>query len=121
MPPLYEYIHPETNERIELLQSVHDEHKYSFGGVEWQRVWSLPQISMDTKIDPFNQKQFLEKTSKPGTLGDLWDRASDLSSERAQKDGVDNLKVQYEKDYSKKRGGKVKAPSKSVSSDIIVG
>ena len=29
--PLYTYIHPETDEKIDVIQSIHDEHVYIDG------------------------------------------------------------------------------------------
>lgn len=103
MPPEYEYINPETNEKICLWQSVHDEHSYTFAGVKWDRVWTTPQIAMDTKVDPFSERQFLEKTSKGGKLGDLWDRASEMREMREEKTGQpDEVVAGYEKQKGKK-------------------
>ena len=86
--PSYSFKCPKTSEVREIFQSMMDEHKYEVNGVEWERVWSSPQLSMDVKVDPFSAKQFLDKTSKPGqTLGSLWDRAADLKEERAEKTG----------------------------------
>jgi len=110
--PLFLYSHPETGETIELLQSCHEEHSYTFAGVKWDRVWTVPQISMDTKIDPNNPRQFLDKTAKGGKLGELWDRAGDLSHERADKNGgVDPLTGKQP----------VKREKRKKTSDIVIG
>jgi hypothetical protein len=64
---------------------------------------------MDTKIDPYSQKQYLDKTRKRGTIGDLWDRAGELSQIRADKDGEDFVKKKFEENGDKLRGGKKRA------------
>jgi hypothetical protein len=123
MAPQYDYSNPDDpSEILSLWQSVHDEHSYTIAGVKWDRVWTVPQISMDVKSDPFNPKQFLDKTSKGGTLGDIWDRASDLSEARAEKmGGVDLLKAEADKKYSDARGGKAKRGKQAKPSrDIVI-
>ena len=90
--PNYIFKSPETGEEREVFQAINDEHVYVVAGLKWERVWTCPQLSMDTKIDPFSEKQFLDKTSKPGTIGDMWDRAADLQQERAAGNkGIDPL------------------------------
>lgn len=91
MPPLYTYEHPETKERIELLQSINDCHQFELAGVIWDRVWDVFTIGA-AKIDPNSVQDFLDKTSKGGTIGDLWDRSAELSAMRAEKNnGVDPI------------------------------
>lgn len=105
--PLYLYKNEETGEVVEILQTMDETHEYERDGIKWQRVWQNPQISFDTKIDPNSRRQFLEKTSKPGTYGDLLDRAAELSERRAaERGGIDPLKQKSEEDYSKTRGGR---------------
>ena len=96
--PCYLYKNPETDEVIELLQSVNDEHSYTFAGVKWDRVWTLPQISMDTKVNPFSERQFLDKTAKGGSIGDLWDRAAEMKEMREEKTGqADEISANFNK------------------------
>lgn len=105
---IYTYKHPETEETIDIEQGMNDEHTYTDSdGVKWDRVFYPPQLATDIKIDPFSTRQFMEKTSKPGSYGDLIDRSKELSDMRAAKrDGVDPKKVEYEKEYAKNRNGR---------------
>ena len=75
----------------------------------WKRVYVNPQASFDTKIDPYSAKDFVKVTAnkKGGTVGELWDRAADLSASRADKDGKDPIKAKYYEKFSKKRRGKM--------------
>ncbi len=91
MPPIYQYINDETGEEIELLQSVNQEHKYVLDGVEWRRVFTVPQILTDTKLDPFSARDFANKTSKSGTVGDVWDLAKEMKERRIEKEGRDEI------------------------------
>lgn len=100
--PYYSYRNEETGEEIELLQSVHQEHIYVTEGVTWQRIWTVPNISVDNKIDPFSEKKFLEKTNKVSTLGDLWDRGAEWSQLRAEKAGKDEIKENHKKEQDAK-------------------
>lgn len=90
--PCYEYSNPENPEEKHVVFEEMDKvHEYEFNGVKWDRVWTAPAIGF--KVDPNSERQFLEQTSKPGTMGDIWDRAKELSHLRAEKhDGVDPVK-----------------------------
>lgn len=115
---IYLYKNPNTGEVIEVTQGMNDVHEYSENGVQFERVFTAPQLVSDTKVDPFSQKQFLEKTDKKGNVGDLWDRAADLSAARAEKNGgVDPIKKKADEQWSKERGSK-KIPKKM--SDLTV-
>ena len=110
--PIYLYQNPKTDEVIEIVQKMSEPHEYTDDdGLKWERVWTNPTASIDTKIDPWNKNQFLEKTKATGkaTMGDIWDRSQELSRKRAEKnDGVDPVRKKYEKSYSKERKGKRK-------------
>ncbi|MBT7437989.1 MAG: hypothetical protein HN786_05135 [Cellvibrionales bacterium] len=89
---------------------MNDEKKYvDDDGVEWKRVWSLPQLSTEASIDPWDNADFVNKTANTkGTLGDMMDRSQELSQKRAdQNGGVDPVKEKYYENYSKQRGGAV--------------
>ena len=105
--PLYLFEHPETGETIEVVQKMSDPHEYTDkNGVKWARVWQTPNAMIDSDIDPFNQRQWNEKTAKgKGTVGDLWDRSAELSEKRKKVLGHDPIKDKHFKDYSKKRRG----------------
>ena len=109
--PLYIYLNESTNEYREILQGMNDPHEY-FGETDevnepWQRVFTIPNASIDTQIDPFNSNQFVDRTgSKKGSYGDMLDYSSEMSQRRAdQAGGVDPVKEKYFKEYSKKRKG----------------
>ena len=107
--PIYVYQNPETKEYVEIFQHMTDEHKYfDEEGLEWSRVLLNPTMSMDTKIDPWSNADFVNKTKdKKGTYGDLMDQSDKLSQQRAQENGgVDPLKQKYFENYAKERGGK---------------
>ena len=117
--PIYGYINSETDEYIEIVQKMSDVHEY-FGenGDEttWKRVFTSPNASIDSKIDPFKTSDFVRKTgSKKGTYGDLLDKSAELSHQRAEMaGGKDPIKEKYYKDYSEKRRG-AKHPSQMKS------
>lgn len=104
--PIYLYAHPETGEIKEVFQGMNDVHEYE-EEVKFKRVFTVPQASIDTKVDPFSSKDFKEKVcSKKGTIGELWDASAEMSAKRADKEGVDVIKQKALADYSKERGGK---------------
>jgi len=105
--PVYVYKHPDTDQTIELVQKMNEEHAYvDKEGVKWQRVWQTPNTMIDSDIDPFSQEQWNNKTKDgKGSVGDLWDRSRELSEKRKKALGHDPIKDKYFRDYSKKRRG----------------
>jgi hypothetical protein len=108
--PIYIYFNTETEEYREVVQRMNEAHEY-FGenGEEkcWKRVFTLPNASIDSKIDPFSTREFVDKTgSKKGTYGDLLDRSAEMSMKRAEiAGGSDPIKEKYFENYSKARRG----------------
>ncbi len=73
----------------------------------WRRVWLKPQMAVDAvAIDPYSPSDFVKATNKKGSIGDLYDRSTELSKKRADKDGKDPIQEKFFEDYSKKRHGK---------------
>lgn len=106
--PTYIYQNPDTKEYIEVFQTMVEDHVYfDSDGVEWKRVFTVPNAAIDSQIDPHSQRDFVEKTgNKKGTFGDIMDCSKEMSAKRAEKNGgIDPVKEKYYKDYSKERGG----------------
>ncbi len=106
--PIYTYKHPNQEEYREEVQGMNDKHVYfDSDGLEWKRVFTVPNASIDSQIDPHSSKDFINKTAnKKGSMGDMMDYSKDLSYQRAEKNGgVDPIKENYYKDYSSKRNG----------------
>ena len=107
---LYIFKHPKKEKFIEVYQGMNDVHEYfDKKGLKWGRVYTVPTMSVDSKINEFSQEEFVSKTKgKKGTVGDLMDRSKELSEKRANKNGgVDPVKEKFFKDYAKKRKGKL--------------
>jgi len=100
--PLYLYSNPETHEVKEVLQGMSEDHSYYEDGVKWLRIYTLPQMSIDTKVDPYSAKDFTKATNKKGTIGDMMDLSAELSNKRADKEGTDPVKQKHFQDYEKK-------------------
>lgn len=106
--PIYIYKHPEQEKYTEVFQTMMEDHVYfDSEGLEWKRVFTTPNMSIDSQIDPHSSKEFIEKTAgKRGTMGDMMDYSKELSHVRAEKNGgVDPVKEKYFKDYADKRNG----------------
>lgn len=110
---IYIYKHPDKEVYIDVDQLMTDEHVYfDSDGLKWDRVWTVPNMAVDTKINPFSEKQFLDKTYKPGKYGDLLDRSKEWSQMRAEKNGgIDPIEKAANDKWSKERGGR-KLPKK---------
>ena len=111
--PIYQFIHPDTEEVIELVQSMKEDHVYiDEKGVEWKRVWNVPQASFDTQVDANDKNAWMRKMeNKKTTVGDMAAQGEELSRKRsAQNGGEDPVRRKYFDDWSKKRKGK-KHPS----------
>lgn len=104
--PVYLFQHPKTKEVIELVQKMAEPHVHTDGeGVEWNRVFTSPNASIDTQNDG-TQEGFMKYTqNKKGTLGELWDASREASDKRKQEQGRDSVQEKYMKSYSKKRRG----------------
>lgn len=105
---LYIYEHPISGETIEIIQSADDKHEFYDGkGVKWNRVFTSPQISSDTQINPLDSKDFANKTGrKKGNIGDLIDQSREAAIKREQIVGKDLVKDQWKKDWSARRKGR---------------
>jgi len=113
--PIYLYKHPETDEIKEIFQSMTEPHEYCEDGVNWMRIFTKPNASIDTKINEFSQADYVNKTSnKKGTVGDLLDLSSELSRKRSERDGVDKVQQKFFKDYEKNVGVKHSYDKKKV-------
>ena len=102
--PSYEYIHPETGEVKELVQKMTEDHVYiDEHGIEWKRLFNLPNAAIDTDINPFSEKDFIKYTAKKGMSQDL---SKELSRKREQKSkaGIDPVKQKAVVKYEKKTG-----------------
>lgn len=100
-----QYLFTNGKDIKEIFFHMNDEKRYFENGLEWDRLYTIPQSSIDTKIDPYSSKDFVRATNKKGTFGEIIERSAELSDKRG---GVnDPVKQQYYKDYSKKRGGKL--------------
>ncbi len=106
--PLYEFINDKTGERKQIIMGMNDEHVYKDdSGYQWTRVFFAPNAAVDTKIDPFSARDFSEKTGrKKGSIGNIWDEAQEASHKREKIIGIDPVKENYYKNYSKKRKNK---------------
>jgi len=105
----YYFENPESGEQIELSFGMNDEKFYiDKEGLKWNRVYTVPQASVDTHIDPFSAKAFREKTGKnKGTMGELWARSQEMSDRRASiLGGDDPVRQKAYEDYSKTRPGR---------------
>jgi len=106
--PEYLYKHPETEEVVSVFQGMQDKHEYiDSEGVEWSRVFTNTSFSLDSSnIDPFSEKQFVEKTGNmKGTYGDMLDYSKELSQQRSEILGKeDPLKRKTFDKYKKERG-----------------
>lgn len=105
--PDYLYENPDTGEIISVAQGIDEEHSYSEEGKVFNRVFTVPNASIDSDVDPFSAQQFTEKTKNmKGSMGDIWDYSAELSQKRKESnDGVDPIRKKSEEKYSKKRKG----------------
>lgn len=109
--PQYIYRHPVTEELREIIQTMKEKHVFfteeNGEVIEWKRVYTIPKMSIDTKIDPFSSKDFVKNTNKKGTYGDVLDYSAELSEKRAEKSGgEDPIKRDYFNKYEKEVGKK---------------
>lgn len=103
--PVYLYQNEQTGEIKEIVQSMSEKHEYSENGIAWVRIFTIPTAAVDTVIDPWSSKDFVEKTrNKKGTLGGIWDQSAELSEKRKGNSNVDPVKEKNYSDYEKAVG-----------------
>lgn len=115
--PIYLFQNPNTGKIKEIVQPMNVEHIYSEAGIKWERIFTIPQASIDTEIDAFSEDSFKKKTAgKKETIGDLMDRSKELSEKRQSIAGTDPVQNKFFEDYSKTRKGKKhpKDPSREI-------
>lgn len=114
--PIYIFKHPTEEKYEEVIQSMNDPHVYSKDGVDWKRVYLIPNMAVSADADPFSSNSFVEKTANmKGTFGDMMDYSAELSEKRASKSGgEDPLKRRFFNNYEKKVGKKHVADKKSI-------
>lgn len=103
--PLYSFSNPQNpNETIDIFMSMNDKHEYIKDGIKWNRIFYKPQAAIDTKINPLDCKDFMNKTrEKHGTLGNIQDLSAELSQKREKIIGKDPIKEKYYENWQKKR------------------
>lgn len=107
--PLYTFVNEDTGEVRDIFFHMTDEKDYrgeNGNEASWKRVWHSPRPSVKSNPDYFSKADFLEKTNKAGTIGDLWDRSQEWSEKRKEiAGGEDPVAKQFFDDYSKTRRG----------------
>ena len=97
---IYLFKNEATGEIKEVVQRMEDEHTYKEGNIEYKRVFVNPQVSFDTKLDPFSLKQYISNTAnKVGTYGEVLEHSAELSEQRAKIAGHDVIKEAAYKHY----------------------
>ena len=107
--PLYTFEHPVTAEQIDVLQGMKEEHIYvDEGGLEWNRIFTIPNAAIDTHPDIFSTDSLTGATNnKKDSYEDLLKRSQEASDKRAEKTGgPDPVKQVWYDNYAKKRQGK---------------
>lgn len=82
--PIYTYKHPKKEKYIEIVQGMNEVHEFfDKSGTKWERVFDIPNYSIDSKLDPHNPNDFVKATSsKKGTIGDILDLSKEMSEKR---------------------------------------
>jgi hypothetical protein len=105
--PFYLFQNPNNGKIVEIFQNMKDPHVFfDEKGLEYQRVLTVPNCAVDSKIDPFSSKDFAEKTrNKKGTIGDLLNKSKELSEKRGGESNDPVLK-KYLSSYEGEKGVK---------------
>lgn len=105
--PQYIFCNPlQEDQIVEVFFHMNDKKFYiDENGVEWRRVFTVPQASIDSDIDPNNRQEFARRAAKYSTIGDLADKSLELSEKRKSKEGFDPVEKKFFSDYSAARKG----------------
>jgi predicted nucleic acid-binding Zn ribbon protein len=106
--PLYFYANDETGEIHEVVQGMNDKHELEIDGKPMRRLFTVPNAAIQTKLNPFSQKDFVNKTANmKGTVGDMLDMSAEMSAARQEKVGnEDPVKRKFYDSYKDKVGKK---------------
>ena len=58
--PEYLFENPDTGEVVSVIQGIDEEHVYSEDGKQFDRVFTVPNASVDSTLDPFSAQQFTD-------------------------------------------------------------
>jgi len=100
--PFYLFEDPTSGEVKEIFFKMNDIKTYQENGVEWIRVYTVPQATIDANIDPYSSQAFVDKTRRAGTIGELIDMSKEMSERRG---GIKNdpIKKAHVKQWRKDR------------------
>lgn len=103
---IYEFENIKTGEIRLVNFNINDKKVYKGenGNEEgdWRRVFSAPNIGVDSSVKPFSKEDFLKKTKNVKTYGEAWKISEEYSQRRADKLGTeDPIKQKAEKDFYK--------------------
>lgn len=102
---IYLYENPKTGRVVEVVQGMNDVHEFTDEqGIKYARVFLSPLTSVDTKVDPWSKKDWMKRTNKHMSVGDMMDESAQLSEKRAAKAGLDPVKQKVFDAYKKKTG-----------------
>lgn len=103
--PEYSFHNDQTGETIDLFFGMNEVKEHiDENGYKWRRIFSVPRAAIDTKINPFSERDFVNKTgNKKGTVGEVMDLSAELSEKRAESTGKeDPVKRKLFNDYENK-------------------
>lgn len=109
--PFYSFLNDKTQEVRDIFFKMNDDKQYvDEDGFRWRRLFSNPNMSMDTRVNPFSAKDFSKKTQGAKTYGEMFDLSAEMSRQRAEKVGGDDpQRARAEKEFynPKKKNKKI--------------
>jgi hypothetical protein len=103
---LYQYIDDDNGRVYDVVQGMNEVHEFFVEGKKLRRVFFPPQTAIDTRCDAHSAADFVKVTNKRGgTIGELMDRAKELSEKRGGVDGDPIARKHYDK-YKTSHDGK---------------
>lgn len=103
--PIYIFQNPSNGEVKEVVQKMNEDHKYSEDGIDWKRIFTVPQANVTVAFEAFSKSSFLEKTKNVKTYGEAWKISQEFSDARAEKTGngdpIDKKARQNDEFYKK--------------------
>lgn len=116
--PVLDFQDPSTGKTISVLVPLtapdKDRHEQiGDDGKVYKRVYSAPLAARDTRSTEASKDEFRRITDKNGIkLGEMYELAAEMSARRAERNGVDEVKEQYYRNYERENGVKCVAEEK---------
>lgn len=109
--PCHTFVNEETGQTADVYVPINapaaEHQSQTIDGKVYKRVYAAPLAAKDTKPGDATKEDFRRVTDKKGLkVKDLWNISSEMSKQRAEREGKDPVMEKMYADYEKESGQK---------------